>query len=110
MPEVPHGCRHLVWTIVCESPDMLSITHTGSDGVVKGRPTMSYADDAYYSWEFAAQNHDLAHWDTRDRCDGVAIFMLTHEVLQLLLSEITTVFSTSSALAYIDSTPRPQTR
>ena len=109
MPEVTHGCRRLAWARVCESPDMLGITYTGSDGCVKVQ-TMSYADDAYYSWEYVAQNHDLAHWVTRGRCDGVAFGMLTLEMLQLLLSEITTVFSTNSALTDIDSTPRSQTR
>ena len=52
----------------------------------------------------------MAHWDTRDRCDGVASGTLTLEVLQLLLSETTAMFGTNSALTYIDSTPRSRTR
>ena len=52
----------------------------------------------------------MAHWHTRDRCGGVAFGRLTLEVLQLLLSETTTVFGTNSALTFIDSAPRPRTR
>ena len=104
VPELPHEWRHIARAMVCELNDMFGLAYICSDGYVKEQ-TIRYTNGANYSWECAVRDCGL---DARDKRGGVMIGTSIINVPQLLIYEITNVFTINFVQNRVDTTPRSQ--